>query len=237
MSRNIQQFVLVTVATCLASWSPIRATALTIAGFTFPEGEEAFADDAFIAEGVVTGFTEEEVRQRITGSDVGPGFRVIHPDEAVIEVLFTDNAIVNQSGTDLVIFERSGALGAGIPDPRERFGVSIFNGFSFSPFVNFDPVDTGFSASGGTLNLFVVEIDLAAFGIPAGASTDRLRIHLFDNLAGTRSADPTALGALHSAPVPEPATGALLAIGLAILRVRPLLSKAVVRGEIAPSVA
>jgi hypothetical protein len=60
----------------------------------------------------------------------------------------------------------------------------------------------------------VVEIDLESFGFSPGETTDRVRIRLVDHLV-TRSADPTALGALHSLPIPEPSTGLLLGLGLA----------------------
>jgi hypothetical protein len=144
---------------------------------------------------------------------VSDSIRVITPDVAVLEILFTDNMLLNGPGIDLVIFEKSGALGAGTPDPTERFEVTVFNGSEFPPLVSFDPVDTGIPWTEGGLNLFVVEIDVSDFGVPAGATTQRVRIGLVDNLVH-RSADPTALGALNSVPIPEPSTALLLAFGL-----------------------
>jgi hypothetical protein len=46
-------------------------------------------------------------------------------------VLFLDNAIVNGTGADLVVFELSGRLDPGVPEPRERFGISVFDGTDF----------------------------------------------------------------------------------------------------------
>jgi hypothetical protein len=62
-----------------------------------------------------------------------------------VEVRFIDNWIVNDPGADLVVFELSGPQSVGTADSRERFGVSIFDGSSFSAFTNFDPVATGFN--------------------------------------------------------------------------------------------
>jgi len=191
------------------------AAPLTVAGFTFSAGEEAFADDAVVVSGIVTGATAAQVRSTLVGSNLGDSIRVITPDIAVIEVVFSDNALVNGTGTDLVIFELSGsAPPVGFADVREKFELSVLSGSGFSSFVEVVPVNTGFLAPhDSTLSAYVVEIDLASFGFSDGESTQRVRIRLVDHLE-TRSADPTALGALHSTPVPEPGPGFLLALGL-----------------------
>jgi len=192
------------------------ATPVTVAGFTFAAGEEAFADDAVVVSGTVTGASGEQVRSTLVGSNLGDSIRVITPDVAVIEIAFTDNVIVNGPGTDLVIFELSGsAPPVGFADVNEKFEFSVLGGIGFSPFVEVVPVNTGFLAPhDSTLSAYVVEIDLAAVGFSLGETTDRVRIRLVDNLV-TRSADPTALGALNS--VPEPSAGLLLALGLVSL--------------------
>jgi hypothetical protein len=58
---------------------------------------------------------------------------------------------------------------------------------------------------------------LADFGFATDEATQRVQIRLVDNLAGTRSADPTGFGALNSAPAPEPSRGFLLSLGLLAL--------------------
>ncbi len=206
----------------------VDATPLEVAGFVFADGERAFVDSASLVLGTVTGTTEEEVQSVLVGPDLGPSIRVITPDEAVIELVFEDNLMLNGDGTDLVIFERSGSGPApGTPDPNERFGVSIFDGVSFSPFAYLDPVATGFPDPLGdtTLQIYVVEIDLSDFGLAAGATSDRFRIHLVDNLA-SRSADPMGAAALNS--VPEPGTFVTLALGLACL---PFVRRSVHRAQ------
>jgi hypothetical protein len=207
------------LAATAAAWlvpHPADATPLTVAGLTFSAGEEAFADDAVVVSGTVTGATDEQVQSTLVGSNLGDSIRVITPDVAVIEVVFTDNVIVNGTGTDLVIFELSGsAPPVGFADPNERFEFSVLGASGFSPFAEMEPVNTGFLAPhDSSLSAYVVEIDLESFGFSPGETTDRVRIRLVDHLV-TRSADPTALGALHSLPIPEPSTGLLLGLGLA----------------------
>jgi hypothetical protein len=103
-------------------------------------------------------------------------------------------------------------------DPRERFELSVFDGHSFTPRQDFDPVATGFNSCGDPtvcLDLFAVAIDLEAFGIAQGESIDRLQLRIFDVGLGTKSADVTAVGALNSGdPIPEPNTALLLSLGL-----------------------
>ena len=131
---------------------------------------------------------------------------------------FTDNAVQNGPGPDLIIFEVSGPRSPGTPDPAEHFEVSIFNGTSFTPFVGFDPVATGFGTPDPTLDIFAVQIELSSFGVTSGALVDRVRLHVFDNNQGSKGADIAALGALNS--IPEPSTGLLLATGLLGLAMR-----------------
>ena len=215
---------------CLGSFALGQgASALTLGGFTFELGERAFADDGFLVSGTIRWWcgSGTSIRDSISGSDLSDCLNNNTGDSGIVEVLFLDNTIVNGPGTDLVIFELSGHLDPGTPDPRERFGVSIFDGTSFSPFVEFNPIATGMESLPGALDIFVVEIELADFGLAAGAQTQRVRLHIFDVGLGTKSADIGALGALNSDPVPEPTAVALLLLGIALL---PLLSMRTRRG-------
>ena len=217
--------VFFSLATILILWpSTALAAPITVAGFTFAAGEDAFADDAFLVSGTgvrhtctAGGTAASSLAEALSGSDQTQCANVAGGGDGIVEVLFTDNSIQNGVGTDLVIFEVSGPQTTGTPDPRERFEVSIYNGMTFSSFVAFDPVATGFGTPDPTLDIFSVQIDLSTFGIGAGATVDRLRLHLFDNGQGTKGADITALGALNSSVVPEPSIALLLAGGLLAL--------------------
>jgi hypothetical protein len=190
-----------------------EATPITIAGFTFSAGEQAFADNACTA-GPVTPATS--VANALSGSDIRQCVNTGDSTGGIVEVQFVDNAVVNDLGSDLVIFELSGPQSPGTPDSRERFGVSEFSGGSFSAFIDFDPVATGYnSGTDPTLDIFAAQVDLGAFGVAPGDSTDRFRLHIRNNNLGTKSADIAALGALTSGtPVPEPLTALNLTLGL-----------------------
>ena len=189
-----------------------EAQPITLVGFTFDAGEQAFADDAFLVSGsgvrytcLAGGIAASSIAEALSGSEITQCVNVSGGGDGIVEVQFTDNSIVNYPGTDLVIFEVSGPKEPGTPDPTERFEVSVFDGASFSAFIAFDPVATCFTTPEPTLDLFTVEIDLSLFGITPGATVDRVRLHLFDNNFGSKGADITALGALNSlALVPTP---------------------------------
>jgi len=233
---------LVVVFLCaLLSAAAAPAASITVAGFTFNSGEQAFADNAFLVSGSIRlcGATSS-IAAALTGSDLLDCINSAETAGGFVEVLFTDNTIVNGSGPDFVIFELSGPLGAGTPDPREIFGVSVFDGSSFSPFQTVTPVDTGSRTTGGVNpgGVFAVQIDLAAFGIPADASTDRLRLHIFNANLGTKSGDITAIGALNAGqPVPEPGTAFLLILALSILSAARRRNLAVTRCSMAVAAA
>lgn len=198
--------------------SAAQGAPISVGGFTFAAGEEAFADDASLVSGVITGANEAMIRTVLIGSNIADSFNTGDSGGGIVEVLFTDNLIVNGPGADLVIFELSGDQPPGTPDPREVFGVSVFDGSSFPSFVTVTPIATGFpDPADPTLDVFAVQIDIGAFGIASGASTDRVRLHIYNANLGSKSADLTALGALNSVAVPEPGTLLLVASGLVAL--------------------
>ena len=209
---------------CLAALSiniiaaSVQATPIAVAGFTFADGERSFADDAFIVSGVITGADNAGVQRILVGSNIADSFNTGDSGGGIVEVRFLDNVVVNGPGTDLVIFELSGDQPPGTPDPREVFGFSVWNGTAFSSFTTMTPIATGFpDPADATLDIFKIEIDLSSFGLLASASTDRVRLHIYNANLGSKSADLTALGAMNSSPVPEPASGTLVATGLLAL--------------------
>jgi hypothetical protein len=212
----------------IACFMPAIALAapISVGGFTFADGEAAFADDASLVSGSGVRFecaagvpAATSFAGALSGSDVTQCVNVSGGGNGIVEVQFANNSVLNGAGTDLVIFELSGPQAPGTPDPRERFELSIFNGLAFSAFVAFDPVATGFDTPDPTLDIFAVAIDLSAFGIAPGAAIDRVRLHLFDNGLGSKGADIAALGALNSGPsVPEPSVVLLLMVAVAARR-------------------
>ena len=205
-----------------------QAASISVAGFTFAGGEAAFADDALLVSGSGVRFTctaggtaAASFGDALAGSDLTQCVNVSGGGDGVVEVQFSNNSIVNDTGTDLVVFEVSGPQSPGTADPRERFELSVFDGSVFSPFTAFNPIATGFGTPDPTLDVFAVEIDLSAFGIGPGEQVDRIRLHLFDNGFGTKGADIAALGALNSGgSVPEPSSSFLLLLGLVCLAAR-----------------
>jgi hypothetical protein len=205
------------------------ASPINVGGYSF-SGEAAFADDAFLVSGTIRfnclgggwGVNPEatSVAEALAGSDLSHCVNNDTGNSGVVEAIFSDNLILNGPGPDLVVFELSGALAAGTPDPRESFGISVHDGAAFTPFTYFDPIATGTSFCGDPaqcLDTFSVEIDLSAFALSDGETVNRVRLHIFDVGLGTKSADIGALGALNSAPIPEPSTALLVGGGLILL--------------------
>jgi hypothetical protein len=120
----------------------------------------------------------------------------------VIEALFTDNQLMNGSGTDLVVFETV-LVHWRVWPTGERFGVSVPLDGGFSQFRYFEPPAWRVEQVNDATSIwavFAVEIDLSDFGLPEGALIDRVRLHVFDLGMGYGSAEIATLGALHSAP-------------------------------------
>ena len=222
--RRLSQVVFVLSSVCFGA--PAVGSPISVGGFTFPDGEAAFADDALIVSGVITGADTEGVRRILVGSNIADSFNTGDSGGGIVEVRFLDNLILNGPGTDLVIFELSGDKPTGTPDPREVFGFSAWVSGSFTPFVTMTPIATGYpDPADGSLDLFKIEVDLSNFGISPVGFTDRIRLHIYNSNLGSKSADLTALGALHSQPVPEPSSSLLAALGILILAVSRSQSK------------
>ena len=213
------------VGFCLVATSAF-ASPINVGGYSF-SSEAAFADDAFLVSGTIR-FTclgggwgvnppAGSEAEAIAGSDLSHCVNNNTGNSGIVEAVFSNNLILNNAGPDLILFELSGTMAAGTPEPRERFGVSVYDGATFTPYTYFDPIATGTNFCGDPalcLATFSAEIDLSSFGLSGGKTVDRVRLHIFDVGLGTKSADIGALGALNSAAIPESATSVLVGLGI-----------------------
>ena len=127
----------------------------------------------------------------------------------VIPSFGTLASVANGAGADFVIWE------AGSPAEQVLVSVSLGGGV-FSPAIAYatSPVSPADSSSGFTSNS--VHINLDDFGLASGALIDQIKIvGLFTGVGGS-GPDILAVAALNAGPptVPEPATLALLGVGL-----------------------
>ncbi len=191
------------------------AHAILIGSFTFDQN--AFADAVGTTTGNIRTFEtiappdvflvdQISVGAALTGSDLNSG--VLCDEPCTIEVLFTDNTVVNRVGTDLILFEQGGAESTFVTiGETERL---------ISSFVTAAGVA---DLTGALINMF--SIDLDDFGIASGGLISSVIIDLnFPDGADPLSfpsSDPLALAALNSIPVPS--TLALFTTGLALLAV------------------
>jgi len=171
------------------------ASAINIAGYDFDD--DAFVDSVISSYGSYTtsGGSLEDV---VTGSDLA-SYAFSWTSGAYLELGFTDNFLVNDTGYDLALFE------LGIPD---SFGVSLTIGGITN---TYSTSDTGYSAGGYQVNVALIDLD--DFGLAAGNSLSSFVADM-DISAGSTVPSLAVAGALNSAPVPEPATMFLLGSGL-----------------------
>ena len=135
--------------------------------------------------------TEQEA---LTGSDLSKGAGLF--DGGEVEVLFTDNAILNLTGADFVVFE------SGTPEP---FEVAVgLGGTTFSGYIEYDPVYLDFS-EGIAMN--GAAIDLDDFVIGAGAWVTAIHIRE----GSDRGPVIRGAAALNNGVVPEPFSLAFMA--------------------------
>ena len=183
------------------------ANAVSIGSFTF--AQNAFADAVGTTTGTITTFVTESsgfptntisIDAALTGSDLNSGVFCDAP--CTIELLFTDNTVVNRVGTDLILFEQGTAESTFVTIGEIELLISSF-------VTQAGLVDN----SGALINIF--KIDLDDFGIASGGLISSVILDL--NSAGRSgpfpSSDPLVLAAI----VPEPSTLALFATGLALL--------------------
>lgn len=177
----------------------VQATPIEIGSFTFDEN--ASAD----AVGNTTGTDIRTFRINadgsfdintfsldlvLTDSDVNTGAFCQAP--CTIELLFTDNAVVNGAGADLILFEQGAA---------ESTDVTI-NGttLTFASFVTEDAIR---DAQDGLISIFGIELD--SFGVASGDTIISVLLDLnFDQDSSNPafpSSDPVGLFALHSVTI------------------------------------
>jgi len=170
----------------------------------------AFADEArILPPGGAIPHGAATVEAAVTGPLLSSYIDAFDMGE-ILEVTFTDNAVVNGPGNDLVVFE---ALAVNL------FRVAVYASGEAAPsaYRSYVPVAQGI-IDGMPMNTAL--IDLSDYGLPPDAEVTRLLVQSEDQ-NGTEIA---GLGALNS--VPEPASALLIGLGavslLARRRTRPV---------------
>lgn len=183
-------------ALCLTP--PVNATT-SVGGYTF--ADNAFADQVTGSSGNYWVMNAATLPAAVTGSDTNSFVRNLGGSAAYIDFAFTDNAIVNGAGADLVLFE------LGSPD---LFTITL-NGMTRSA----QSLATGFSSAGYSLNAAAIDLDV--FGLASGATVNQLRL-TFTDQPGSNAA-VAAIGALNSttSAVPETKTWGMFLAGFGIL--------------------
>jgi hypothetical protein len=182
--------------------APRADATVIVGGLAFDD--DAFADVLLGSSGSYTLGGAGTLQDQLVGTNVAD-YAFSYSPGAFVLLGFTDNTVVNGTGSDLALFE------LGIPDTL----TLTIGGTTFS----YLTVGTGFSAGGFALN--VALIDLSDFGLAFGSSVDQIRLGL-DTVGSTGTVPSlTAAGALNSGdPVPEPGTLLLLGSGIATLVAR-----------------
>ncbi len=171
------------------------AATIDVAGISFDAN--AFVDVVLSDSGTITSDDYHgavSLEAAITGSDLNSYF---DPDSTDwVEVGFVDNVMFNGAGNDLAVFETLSATDA------VSMRLSLGGAAVVVPVTH-----SGLTSSGGyQINIGYLNLD--DFGVPPNGSVD----HLF--VFGTDLPEVTALGALNSRDVPEPATLAIAVVGL-----------------------
>lgn len=181
---------------------------IVLGGITFDDN--AFADQVVSYTSTIS--FQRQVSSPFDRVDTSPEDAVLGADLAsstismtsgqLLEIAFTDNAVVNLAGNDLAIFELFSSVEYGSITingiTQALTGVSLGSipipGTSFSNFVN------------------LAQVDLSDFGIAAGEAVSSLSLTVSGD-----SSEYAAFGAINSASstVPVPASLALVGLGLA----------------------
>ena len=173
-----------------------QATPIEIGSFTFDEN--AFADAVGNTTGEFRTFRVNadgtfdinllSVDLVFTDGDLNTGAFCQEP--CTIELLFTDNAVVNGAGDDLILFEQGGA---------ESTDVTITGmTFEIASFVTEDAIR---DAQGRLINIYGIDLD--DFGVAPGNTIISVLLDLNhdQSMMEFPSSDPLGLFALNSIPI------------------------------------
>ena len=137
----------------------------------------------------------------LTDRDFNTGL-FCNPTPCDIELLFTNNVIVNGPDEDLIVFEQGGL---------ESLKLTINGNERDFPTTDVTLNPTVTDADGMLLNLYY--IDLSLFGLALGQTTNSVTLNLVENLF-FGSSDPMEVVAIHSSVVPVPAAVWLFGTGI-----------------------
>jgi len=168
------------------------------------------------SEPVVLGpFTTAQITPYLIGADLTRGVALgAGPQGGIADFVIPSfgslASIANGTGFDFVIWE------AGAPAEPVQVSVSLGGG-SFSSAILYTTVVASPANSASGFQTNAIHINLDDFGVAAGGLIDQVRIQgLFTGVGGS-GPDILAIAALNAGPptIPEPASLALLGIGLA----------------------
>ena len=189
----------IAAAVALAAATTGAHAVTTVGGINF--ADNAFADALYFSSGSYT-TSGSSLASVLTDKD--PGTYAFSFDAGATVMLgFTDNDVYNLAGADLAIFE------LGIADT-----ITVSLGAQTRSYLT---SSTGFMAGGFQLNVALV--DFSDFGIIEGANLPYQTLGLSTGATGGTVPSLSLVGALHTAPVPEPESIALLLAGLGVVGV------------------
>lgn len=187
------------IAASLAAASLGAQATTNIGGISF--ADNAFADSLIYSIG---DFTTSGGSLSSVLTDKNPGtYAFSQTLGSTVMLSFTDNNAFNRAGADLAIFE------LGVPDT-----IKVGIGFQTKSYTT---VSTGYYAGGYSLNVALV--DFSDFGIANGANLTYQTFGLDTLAPGGTSPSLSLVGALHTMPVPEPESYAMMLAGLGLMGV------------------
>lgn len=190
---------MITAALALAAASTGAQAITTVGGIDF--ADNAFADALYYSLGSYT-TAGGDLATVLTDKDAGT-YAFSFTANAGVMLGFTDNDVYNLAGADLAIFE------LGVPD---TVTLSLAGQTK-----SYTTVGTGYFAGGYALNVALV--DFSDFGIVEGANLPYQFIGLSTGGSGGTVPSLSLVGALHTTPVPEAGSVAMLLAGLGVVGV------------------